>query len=121
MRISFPKDFIWGAACSAYQIEGAWNEDGKGENVHDHYARIPEYEKFYANGRPDVCSDFYHRYREDVDIMASHNLKSFRFSIAWARLFPDGPDKLNPKGVEYYNDLFTHNGFINTHAAEYSY
>ena len=108
MRISFPKDFIWGAACSAYQIEGAWNEDGKGENVHDHYARIPEYEKFYAKGRPDVCSDFYHRYREDVDIMASHNLKSFRFSIAWARLFPDGPDKLNQKGVEYYNDLFSY-------------
>lgn len=105
---SFSKDFIWGAACSAYQIEGAWNEGGKGENCHDHYARLPEHAAFYHRGRPDTCSDFYHHYREDVDIMAEHNLKSFRFSLSWARLFPDGPNEINQEAVDYYNDLFNY-------------
>ena len=105
MALSFPKDFLWGAACSAYQIEGAWNEDGKGESCHDHYARLPEFARYYKNGRPDTCSDFYHRYREDVEIMAANALKSFRFSFSWPRLFPAGPEEINPKAVAYYNDL----------------
>ena len=105
MALSFPKNFLWGAACSAYQVEGAWNEGGKGENCHDHFARIPEYARFYANGRPDTCSDFYHRYREDIDIMAAYGLKSFRFSIAWSRLFPNGPEHINKEGVAYYQDV----------------
>ena len=106
MYFKFPKDFLWGAACSAYQIEGAWNEDGKGENCSDHYARLPETAKFFERGRPDVCSDFYHHYREDIAIMKENNLKSFRFSISWPRLFPNGPDELNQAGADYYNDLF---------------
>ena len=105
MKLSFPKDFLWGAACSAYQIEGAWNEGGKGESCHDHYARLPEYRHFFENGRPDVCADFYHHYREDVELMAENGLRSFRFSFSWPRLFPNGPDELNPQGVAYYNDL----------------
>jgi len=105
MALSFPKNFLWGSACSAYQIEGAWDEGGKGESCHDHYARIQEYQKFYENGRPDVCADFYHHYREDIDIMAANGLKSFRFSFAWPRLFPNGPDEINQQGVDYYNDM----------------
>ena len=105
MMLSFPRNFLWGSACSAYQIEGAWNEGGKGENTHDHYARIPEYAHFYEQGRPDTCADFYHHYREDIDIMAENGLKSFRFSFSWPRLFPDGPDELNQAGVDYYNDM----------------
>ncbi|MBE6884570.1 MAG: glycosyl hydrolase family protein [Ruminococcaceae bacterium] len=108
MAFSFPKDFLWGAACSAYQIEGAWNEGGKGLSCHDYYARLPEYEKFYELGRPDDCADFYHHYREDIDIMAERNLKSFRFSIAWPRLFPNGPDEINQECVDYYNDMFSY-------------
>ena len=91
MAMTFPKSFLWGAACSAYQIEGAWNEDGKGESCHDHYARLPEYAAYYKNGRPDTCSDFYHHYREDIGIMAENALKSFRFSFSGPRLFPIGP------------------------------
>ena len=108
MYFSFPKDFLWGSGCSAYQVEGAWNEDGKGMSCHDHYARLPEYAHHWEKGRMDTCADFYHHWREDVDIMAEHNLKSFRFSIAWPRLFPNGPDQINQKGVDYYNDLFTY-------------
>lgn len=108
MAFSFPKNFLWGAASSAYQIEGAWEEDGKGMNCHDYYARQPEYAHHFAQGRPDVCADFYHHYREDIDIMANHNLKSFRFSIAWARLFPENPEELNQAGVDYYNDMFSY-------------
>ena len=107
MRFDFPKDFLWGSACSAYQVEGAWNEGGKGMSVHDHYARLPEYAEYYANGRPDTCGDFYHHYREDVEIMAEHGLKSFRISIAWPRIFPDGPETVNPEGIAYYSDLFS--------------
>jgi len=109
MGVSFPKfprGFLWGAACSAYQIEGAWNEGGKGENCSDHCARQPETEKFFERGRPDVCSDFYHHYREDIGIMRENSLNSFRFSISWPRLFPNGPYELNQQGVDYYNDLF---------------
>lgn len=106
MALSFPKDFMWGAACSAYQIEGAWNEDGKGENCTDSCARNPDLAQFFERGRPDVCSDFYHYYREDIAIMKENNLKSFRFSLSWPRLFPNGPDELNQAGVDHYNDLF---------------
>ena len=108
MNFTFPKDFLWGAACSAYQIEGAWNEGGKGMSTHDHYARLPEYAHYYKAGRPDTCSDFYHHYKEDVDIMVEHGLKSFRFSISWPRLFPDNVKDINQEAVEYYNDLFSY-------------
>ena len=108
MALSFPKNFLWGSACSAYQIEGAWNEGGKGESCHDHYARLPEYAHFYEQGRPDTCSEFYRHYREDIDIMAKYGLKSFRLSFAWPRLFPNGPDELNQTAVDYYNDMLNY-------------
>ncbi len=115
MSLAFPKGFLWGSACSAYQIEGAIAEGGKGENCHDHYARLPEYARYYEQGRPDVCSDFFHHYREDIAIMAEHGLRSFRFSFSWPRLFPNGPDELNVQAADYYGDLLdclTENGIV---------
>ena len=96
----FPKDFLWGASTSAYQIEGAWNEDGKGPSVIDMNKHLPE-------GTSDfkIASDHYHRYKEDVALMAELGLKAYRFSIAWTRIFPDGTGEVNKKGVEFYNNL----------------
>ena len=97
---SFPKDFLWGASTSAYQIEGAWNEDGKGPSVIDMNKHLPE-------GTSDfkVASDHYHRYKEDVALMAELGLKAYRFSIAWTRIYPEGTGEVNKKGIEFYNDL----------------
>ena len=108
MNFTFPKDFLWGAASSAYQIEGAWDEGGKGMSCHDHYARLPEYAYYYEAGRPDTCADFYHHYKEDVDIMVEQGLKSFRFSIAWPRVFPNNPTDINQEAIDYYKDLFSY-------------
>lgn len=108
MNFNFPKDFLWGAGCSAYQIEGAWNEGGKGISTHDYYSKHPDYAQFYERGGVETTSDFYHHYREDIDIMAEHNLRSFRFSIAWPRMFPNNPYDLNQEAVDYYNDMFSY-------------
>jgi beta-glucosidase len=102
MRFYFPADFLWGAAASAHQIERAASEDGKGENKNDYYARLmPDKHKGY----PENTADFYHHYREDIAMMKELGLKSFRFSISWARIYPDGPEKINQKGIDYYNDV----------------
>ena len=103
MNFSFPKDFLFGSACSACQIEGAAYEGGKTDNVFDYYAR-KDPERF-SGDLADVCADFYHHYRDDIKIMKKFGLKAFRFSIAWARICPDGPDSYNQKGVDYYNDM----------------
>ncbi|MEL4357827.1 MULTISPECIES: glycoside hydrolase family 1 protein [unclassified Luteococcus] len=97
--MTFPSDFFWGASSSAYQIEGGSREDGKGPSVQD-VKQVPE-------GTPDftVCSDHYHRYVEDVALFAELGLKSYRFSIAWTRIFPEGTGEVNPKGIEFYNNL----------------
>jgi len=96
---NFPKSFLWGASTSAYQVEGAWNEDGKGPSVID-MAPIVE-------GTTDfkVTSDHYHRYKEDIKLFAELGLKAYRFSIAWTRIFPDGDGEINMKGIAFYNDL----------------
>jgi 6-phospho-beta-glucosidase len=96
---SFPKDFLWGASTSAYQVEGAWNEDGKGLSVQD-VSKHPE-------GTSDfkVTSDFYHHYKEDVKLLAEMGFKAFRFSIAWTRIIPNGVGEVNQKGIEFYNNL----------------
>lgn len=95
----FPKDFLWGASTSAYQVEGAYNEDGKGLSVQD-VAHIPE-------GITDfkVCSDHYHHYKEDIALLAEMGFKEYRFSIAWPRIIPDGDGEINPKGIEFYDNL----------------
>lgn len=99
----FPDAFYWGLATSAYQIEGAWDEDGKGESIWDRFAHTPGQIKNDENG--DVANDHYHRYTEDVALMKSIGAGAYRFSIAWPRIFPDGTGQPNPKGVGFYSRL----------------
>src|SRR5262245_14803372 len=85
---TFPKGFYWGTATSSYQIEGAWNEDGKGASIWDTFAHTPGKIKNNENG--DVADDHYHRYKEDVALMKDLGANAYRFSIAWPRIFPGG-------------------------------
>lgn len=101
--ISFPKGFYWGTATAAYQIEGAWNEDGKGESIWDRFSHTAGKIKDSMNG--DVACDSYHRYREDVSLMRAMHLNSYRFSVAWPRIQATGTGKANPKGLDYYSRL----------------
>jgi len=95
----FPRDFLWGASTSAYQVEGAWNEDGKGPSVIDM--------KKHPEGTSDfkVASDHYHRYKEDIALFAEMGLKAYRFSVAWTRIYPNGTGEINQKGIDFYNNL----------------
>ena len=97
--MSLPKNFLWGASTSAYQVEGAYNEDGKGLSVQDVKEPFPGTPNF------NVCSDHYHHYKEDVKLFAELGLKAYRFSIAWTRILPDGDGEVNPKGLEFYSNL----------------
>jgi beta-glucosidase len=100
-KLVFPKNFIWGAASASYQVEGAFNEDGRGESIWDRYCRIPG---LVANGDTgDTACDHYHRYKEDIELMKRLNLRGYRFSIAWPRIFPGGFGKINLKGLDYYD------------------
>jgi len=107
VRIRFPESFHWGAATAAYQIEGAWKEDGKGESIWDHFTHQPGRVKNGDTG--DVACDSYHRMAEDVALLSEMNLDSYRFSISWPRIFPSGDvgpsAKPNPKGLDYYSRL----------------
>ncbi len=100
---TFPGDFLWGAATSAYQIEGAYNKDGRGMSVWDTFARRPG--KTLNNDTGDRACDHYHLYREDVSLMKDIGLNSYRFSIAWPRIFPEGEGSLNLKGIDFYSRL----------------
>jgi beta-glucosidase len=100
---SFPDSFFWGVATSSYQIEGAWDEDGKGESIWDRFAHEPGN---IANGDTgDVANDHYHRYKEDVALMKELGVTAYRFSIAWPRIFPEGEGTPNPAGVDFYSRL----------------
>lgn len=103
MSNPFPSDFIWGGATSAYQIEGAFNEDGKGPSIWDVFSSIPGKVKNNENG--NIACDHYHRYKEDVAMMKKIGLKAYRFSIAWSRILPQGRGEINLKGIEFYNNL----------------
>ena len=99
----FAKDFMWGAATSAYQIEGSWAEDGKGPSIWDIYSQ--EGNRVYGNHTGDIACDHYHRFREDVKLMEEIGLKAYRFSISWPRLLPEGIGTVNEAGVRFYNEL----------------
>ncbi len=94
-----PENFLWGASTSAYQVEGASLEDGKGPSCQD-VKKVPE-------GTSDltVCADEYHHYKEDIALFAEMGFKTYRFSISWSRILPDGTGAVNPKGIEYYNNV----------------
>ena len=101
--MSFSKDFLWGAASAAAQIEGAWDEDGRGESIWDTLVHAGGH---VAHGETaDTACDHYHRWREDVSIMKGLGLKSYRFSISWSRVLPEGIGPVNEKGVEFYRGL----------------
>ncbi|HHV29268.1 GH1 family beta-glucosidase [Acetivibrio mesophilus] len=101
--INFPKDFIWGSATAAYQIEGAYNEDGRGESIWDRFSHTPGN---IENGHTgDIACDHYHRYEEDIKIMKEIGIKSYRFSISWPRIFPEGTGQPNQKGLDFYKRL----------------
>lgn len=99
----FPDGFYWGTATSAYQIEGAWNEDGKGPSIWDTYAHTPG--KIQNGDTGDIANDHYHRYKEDVALMKSIGANAYRFSISWPRIFPTGTGKPSTKGVDFYSRL----------------
>src|SRR5262249_34883792 len=100
---AFPDGFHWGVATASYQVEGAWDEDGKGVSIWDTYAHTPGNIRNDDNG--DVANDHYHRYREDVALMRSINATAYRFSIAWPRIFPDGVGQPNTRGLDFYSRL----------------
>lgn len=100
----FGRDFVWGTATAAYQIEGAWNTDGKGESVWDHFTHFHK-GKIKTRENGDIACDFYHRYESDIALMRSLHIPASRFSLAWSRLLPDGTGKVNEKGVDFYNRL----------------
>jgi beta-glucosidase len=102
-KISFPEGFLWGTATSSYQIEGAWNEDGKGESLWDYISH--ELGIVSNNDTGDVACDHYHRYKEDIALMKEMGLNAYRFSISWPRIFPTGRGEVNQKGVEFYDNL----------------
>lgn len=99
----FGSNFIWGAATGAYQIEGAFNVDGKGLSIWDDFSHTKRKIKDRSDG--DVSCDFYHKYREDLALLKSLNFGAFRFSIAWSRILPEGPGTINRKGIDFYNQI----------------
>lgn len=102
-NLIFPKGFLWGAATSDYQIEGASNIDGKGETFWDRFCSIPG--KVANDDNGNTACDHYHRYVEDVELMKEIGLAAYRMSISWARIFPEGKGRPNPKGMDFYKRL----------------
>jgi beta-glucosidase len=100
---SFPSGFLWGTATSAYQIEGAVDEDGRGPSIWDTFAHTPG--KIEDHSNADRANDHYHRYKEDVGLIKELGVKAYRFSIAWPRVFPEGTGAPNPKGLDFYDRL----------------
>jgi beta-glucosidase len=100
---SFPDGFLWGTATASYQIEGAWKEDGKGESIWDRFAHTPG--KINNNDTGDVALDHYHRYKEDVQLIKALGAKTYRFSMSWPRIFPEGIGAPNLKGLDFYSRL----------------
>lgn len=101
--LTFPSDFVWGAATASYQIEGAFNEDGRGESIWDRFSHTPG--KVEHGDTGDVACDHYHRYREDLKILRDLNLHAYRFSVAWPRILPQGSGLVNARGLDFYDRL----------------
>ena len=99
----FGKKFTWGVSTAAFQIEGAYNADGKGPSIWDNFTTKP---KAVLNGdNAKVSCDFYNKYKEDILLMKSMNIDNYRFSISWARILPNGIGSVNDPGVQFYNNV----------------
>ena len=103
INYSFPENFLWGAIASAYQIEGAWNEDGKGESIWDQFSRLPD--RVLGGDTGEIAADHYHRMPEDVAIMKEIGLQSYSFTMSWPRILPNGTGEVNQKGLDFYDRL----------------
>ncbi|MDQ2718030.1 MAG: GH1 family beta-glucosidase [Chloroflexota bacterium] len=101
--VQFPDGFRWGVATAAYQIEGAVNEDGRGESIWDRFCATPGHIRNNESGA--LACDHYHRYRDDVQLMQALGVKSYRFSIAWPRIIPNGRGQVNARGLDFYERL----------------
>lgn len=104
MTSRFPNNFLWGASSSAFQIEGGYDEDGKGLSVAD----INSFRRSHIQADTKIASDFYHHWKEDIDLMKDLGLQIYRFSIAWTRIIPDGDGKINKKGLEFYDRVINY-------------
>ncbi len=102
-KVTFPAGFSWGTATASYQVEGAWQEDGKGESIWDRFSHTEG--KINTGDTGDIACDQYHRYPEDVAIMKELGMRGYRFSISWSRIFPDASGVVNQKGLDYYSRL----------------
>ncbi|KAL5582972.1 hypothetical protein UlMin_015414 [Ulmus minor] len=103
-RSDFPPNFVFGVATSAYQVEGAWNSGGRGPCIWDAFSHTKG--KIIDGSNGDIAVDQYHRYKEDVELIAKLGFEAYRFSISWSRIFPDGlGTKVNEEGITYYNNL----------------
>jgi len=100
---SFPQGFLWGSATASYQVEGAVKEDGRGVSIWDTFSHIPG--KTNNGDTGDVANDHYHLYKSDIQLMKALGLQTYRFSVAWPRVFPNGTGTPNPKGLDFYNRL----------------
>lgn len=103
MDREFPKDFLWGSASAAYQVEGAASIDGKGKSIWDVYSSVPG--NTFKNTTGEVAIDFYHKYEEDIELMKEMGLKAYRFSVSWSRILPNGDGEINEKGIEFYHKV----------------
>lgn len=102
-KLIFPDNFLWGAATASYQIEGAWNEDGKGESIWDRFSHTPG--KVMNGDTGNVACDHYHRWEDDIELMKSIGLQAYRFSTSWARVLPTGRGRVNQAGLDFYSRL----------------
>jgi beta-glucosidase len=102
-ELKFPDGFLWGVSSSAYQIEGAWNEDGKGPSIWDWFSHLPGKTVRGENG--DTACDHYHRWQEDLDLLRGLGVGAYRFSVSWSRVMPEGRGRVNPAGMDFYDRL----------------
>ena len=102
-RVEFPREFVWGAATASYQIEGAWNTDGRGESIWDRFSHTPG--KIENGDTGDVACNHYNLYQKDVGLMKTLGLNAYRFSVSWSRVLPDGHGRLNSAGLDFYDRL----------------
>ncbi len=102
-KLTFPNHFLWGTATASYQIEGAWNEEGKGESIWDRFTHTPG--KIFQGDTGDVACDHYHQWQDDIQLMKNLGMQAYRFSVSWPRVLPQGRGRVNERGLDFYSRL----------------